>query len=71
MKVKIIKDIKIAISPRENKQFNLGESHEVTEMVAKRLLELKCCEVIDDVTEIKKVIEDIPVKKRGRKPKQK
>ena len=40
MKIKITKNIKLAISPRENKQFFAGDIHDLTDNIATRLIEL-------------------------------
>ncbi len=45
MKVKIIKDIKIAVSCRENQQFMKGDCHDLSDKLANRLIELDCAEL--------------------------
>ncbi len=45
MKVKIIKDIFIAISCRDNEQFFKGNFHDLPEKLANRLIELDCAEI--------------------------
>lgn len=47
MKIKIIEDIKLAISPRENKQFLKGDEHDLIDIVAKRLIELNKAELVE------------------------
>ena len=48
MKVKIIKDIKIAVSCRDNKQFIKGDCHDLSDKLANRLIELECAELFNE-----------------------
>tara|TARA_R110000868_G_scaffold378674_3_gene644246 strand:+ start:330 stop:587 length:258 start_codon:yes stop_codon:yes gene_type:complete len=58
MKIKITEDIKLAISPRENKQFLKGDEHDLPDIIVQRLIELKKAEILLEEKENKENIED-------------
>jgi len=71
MKITIIKDIKLAISPRETKYFVKGEKYEypnIPKLACERLIELNCAELNENKRQANKTKKPISkVKKQSKK----